>query len=394
MKIGIVCPYAFDVPGGVQFHIRDLAEWLRGKGHEVSVFAPIDKGTEVPDYYVSSGGSFPVPYNGSTARLCFGPKAAKRTQKWLADENLDVVHIHEPLTPSLGMLTLWQAEIPIVATFHSNQSHSRAMWTLRLPFQPMLDKITAPIAVSSEARRTIVEHLGANPAIIPNGVQLSNFDVPAKPEWAGTRITGNPDAPVVSFLARLDEPRKGLPVLAAAIPEVLKHYPDARFLIAGRGEASTERAALAPYGNAVTFLGGVSEADKAALFASSDIYVASQTGGESFGIVLVEAMGAGASVVASGITAFRDVLDQGRAGDLFTVNDPHSLAETIIDVLRREPEERTARDEYVREWRGQYDWDSVGKRIVSTYDFAVSAGVPQSSAGLFAGAWKKNGDLT
>ncbi|OKL54910.1 hypothetical protein BSZ39_01670 [Bowdeniella nasicola] len=392
MRIGLVCPYAFDVPGGVQFHIRDLAEWLIAAGHDVSVLAPIDKDTDVPDYYVSAGGSFPVPYNGSTARLCFGPGAAKRTQRWLTGGNFDVIHIHEPLTPSLGMIALWQAEVPIVATFHSNQSRSRAMWTMRLPFQPMLDKITAPIAVSSEARRTIVEHLGANPAIIPNGVQLSAFAVEPKAEWAGTRITGDAKRPVISFLARLDEPRKGLPVLAGAIPRVLERYPGARFLIAGRGEAEKERAELAAVGDAVTFLGPLSEADKAALFASSDIYVASQTGGESFGIVLVEAMGGGSSVIASGITAFRDVLDQGRAGDLFDVNDSASLASTIMTVLERDPADKTERDRYVEQWRGQYDWDSVGRRIVATYEYCLRAGVPDDDGGWFPAAWKFGGD--
>lgn len=373
MKIGIVNPYSFDVPGGVQFHIRDLANWLLRHGHEVSVLAPADSDTELPDYVVSTGKSLAIPYNGSVARLSFGPQVSRRVATWL-ERDFDVVHIHEPLVPSLSMLALRQAHMPVVATFHSNQQRSRTMWLVRSAVQPLLESITAPIAVSAEARRTIVEHLGVNPVVIPNGVDLSNFAVAPVAKWAGTRHSGEHSAPVISFLGRLDEPRKGLAVLAGAIPAVLQRYPNATFLIAGAGSAQHVRAELADYGERVVFLGGISETEKAQLFASADLYIAPQTGGESFGIVLVEAMAAGCGVIASDIRAFRDVLDQGRAGRLFHNQDSADLAETIIQTLAGN---RPIDPAHVAAWRAQFDWNEVGRKIVAVYQCAVQAGAGQ-----------------
>ncbi|MDO5701311.1 MAG: glycosyltransferase family 4 protein [Bowdeniella nasicola] len=373
MRIGIVCPYSFDAPGGVQFHVRDLATWLDAHGHEVNVLAPAEDTRDLPHWVVPAGKSVPISYNGSVARLSFGPGAVTAVKDWLGSYAPDVVHIHEPLTPSLGLICLAQAKVPIVATFHSNQARSRALWILRGPFQPFLDAITAPIAVSAEARRTIVEHLGANPVIIPNGVDLAAFRADPRPEWAGRRHTHDTERPVLCFLSRLDEPRKGLDILAAAVPDILEEYPGARVLIGGQGEAPKARAALAPFGERVQFLGGLSEADKVAMFASSDIYIAPQTGGESFGIVLVEAMAAGAHVIASDLQAFRDVLDHGRAGDLFTTNDPASLTVTIQRALKRRPAEVAAIREHASAWCEQYDWSSVGRRILATYSFAVQS---------------------
>lgn len=370
MKIGIVNPYSFDVPGGVQFHIRDLANWLLAHGHEVSVLAPADSETELPDYVVSTGKSLAIPYNGSVARLSFGPQVSRRVANWL-ERDFDVVHIHEPLVPSLSMLALRQATVPVVATFHSNQQRSRAMWLVRSAVQPLLESITAPIAVSAEARRTIVEHLGVNPVVIPNGVDLTNFAVPAVAKWAGTRHSGDHAAPVISFLGRLDEPRKGLAVLAGAIPTVLQHFPQATFLIAGAGSAQQIRSDLARFGERVQFLGGITEREKAELFASADLYIAPQTGGESFGIVLVEAMAAGCGVVASDIRAFRDVLDQGRAGRLFHNQDSAHLAATITAALNDQPPIDAM---HVANWRSQFDWDEVGRKIVAVYQCAVQAG--------------------
>ncbi len=382
MKVGIVSPYSFDVPGGVQFHIRDLADWLINHGHEVSVLAPADEGTDVPDYVVSTGKSVAIPYNGSVARLSIGPLVSARVNSWLSEGGFDVVHIHEPLVPSVGMLTLRAAEVPIVATFHSNQARSRTMWALRPVLQPLLDAITAPIAVSAEARRTVVEHLGLSPVIIPNGVALAHFHGEARPQWAGRRYGAN-NPPVICFLGRLDEPRKGLPVLADAIPQILATHPQARFLIAGRGTATAVREALAPYAANVTFLGGLSEAAKVELFASADIYTAPQTGGESFGIVLVEAMAGGAHVVASDIQAFRDVLDNGRAGDLFRTGDGADLARVVNAALARPAGEREAMALRAQQWQQQFDWESVGRRILAVYDFAVTANIdrPDMAAG-------------
>ena len=148
MRIGLVCPYSFDVPGGVQAHIRDLAEILSAQGDHVQVLAPADEGTELPDYVTSTGGALPVRYNGSVARLSFGPAAAARTQRWLDQGQFDVVHIHEPLPPSVGLIALHQARAPVVATFHSAQIRSRALQAAYPLVRPGLERIHARIAVS------------------------------------------------------------------------------------------------------------------------------------------------------------------------------------------------------------------------------------------------------
>ncbi|MCW8218841.1 glycosyltransferase family 4 protein, partial [Streptomyces griseolus] len=210
MKIGIVCPYSWDVPGGVQFHIRDLAEHLIRLGHDVSVLAPADDETPLPPYVVSAGRAVPVPYNGSVARLNFGFLSAARVRRWLHDGTFDVIHIHEPTSPSLGLLTCWAARGPIVATFHTSNPRSRAMIAAYPILQPALEKISARIAVSEYARRTLVEHLGGDAVVIPNGVDV-DFFARAEPKtaWQGGTL---------GFIGRIDEPRKGLPVLMKALP--------------------------------------------------------------------------------------------------------------------------------------------------------------------------------
>ncbi|MDR0625958.1 MAG: glycosyltransferase family 4 protein, partial [Bifidobacteriaceae bacterium] len=312
MKIGLVCPYSFDVPGGVQFHIRDLAGELIGRGHEVSVLAPAEEATPLPEYVVAAGRSVPIHYNGSVARLTFGPLAARRTRRWLADGAFDLLHIHEPTAPSLGMLALFAAQGPLVVTFHSSQTASRAMRASYPLVRAAMEKIIAAIAVSEDARRTVMDHYGTDSVIIPNGVHVDYF-AHAK---ADQRWQGNQERPVIAFLGRVDEPRKGLKVALGAIRQVQAAYPGVRFVVAGSGDGAEAVADLGPAAAAVELVGSISEEEKAGLFKGCSVYVAPQLGGESFGIVLVEAMAAGAPVVASGLPAFARVLDEGRLGRL------------------------------------------------------------------------------
>ncbi|WP_425953512.1 glycosyltransferase family 4 protein [Xylanimonas sp. McL0601] len=371
LRVGIVCPYSFDAPGGVQFHVRDLAQALQDRGHEVSVLAPAGDDTPVPDVVVPAGKAVAVRYNGSVARLAFGPRAAARVRRWVDAGGFDVLHLHEPMTPSLSMLALWIAEGPVVSTFHTAQVRSRALQVAYPLLRQSLEKIAARIAVSEDARRMLVDHVGGDAVVIPNGVYVDTFAA-ATPsaEWQGTT-----DAPTIAFLGRLDEPRKGLQVLAAAVPQVLARYPGARFLVAGRGDAGRDEAieSLGEHAAAVTFLGGISDEDKATLLSSVDVYIAPQTGGESFGIVLVEAMSAGAGVVASDLGAFRRVLDDGAAGALFRNEDPADLARVVNDAIddRAATEARRA---HAATWVRHFDWSTVTDRVEAVYEMAVAAG--------------------
>ncbi|AJT68334.1 glycosyltransferase family 4 protein [Streptomyces chattanoogensis] len=365
MRIGIVCPYAWDVPGGVQFHIRDLAEHLIRRGHEVSVLAPADDETPLPPYVVSAGRAVPVPYNGSVARLNFGFLSAARVRRWLQNGAFDVIHIHEPASPSLGLLACWAAQGPIVATFHTSNPRSRAMIAAYPILQPALEKISARIAVSEYARRTLVEHLGGDAVVIPNGVDVDFFArAEPHPAWQGRTI---------GFIGRIDEPRKGLPVLMKALPKILAGVPDARLLVAGRGDEEEAVASLpAELRSRVTFLGMVTDEDKARLLRSVDLYVAPNTGGESFGIILVEALSAAAPVLASDLDAFAQVLDQGEAGELFTNEDADALATAAVRLLNDPSRLAELRDRGSKHVR-RFDWSTVGADILAVYE-TVTAG--------------------
>ena len=370
MRIGLVCPYSFDTPGGVQYHVRDLAEILIERGHQVSALAPADEdNSTLPSYLVPAGRAVPVRYNGSVARLNFGVMTNAKVTAWLERGRFDLVHIHEPITPSVGVLALWAAECPIVATFHTSNIRSRAMQVSFPFFRPSLEKIRGRIAVSEDARRTVTTHFGGDAVVIPNGVYVHAFDTAEPvPEWQG-----RPGAPTIAFLGRMQEPRKGLPVLAAGVSAVLREEPGLRLLVAGPGDADEVRKDLPREVAAATeFLGAVDDATKARLLRSVDVYVAPNTGGESFGIILIEAMSAGAAVLASDLPAFSRVLDQGAAGARFANEDPEDLARQLLGLLR-DPSER-ARLAAAGHARAElFDWSVVADRITLVYETVLEA---------------------
>ncbi|MEW2301590.1 glycosyltransferase family 4 protein [Streptomyces sp. NPDC006655] len=386
MRIGIVCPYSWDVPGGVQFHIRDLAEYFIRLGHDVSVLAPADDDTPLPPYVVSAGRAVPVPYNGSVARLNFGLLSATRVRRWLHEGAFDVVHIHEPTSPSLGLLTCWAAQGPMVATFHTSNPRSRAMIAAYSILQAALEKISARIAVSEYARRTLVEHLGGDAVVIPNGVDVDFFArAEPRPEWqsGGARSAveggGGREGGTIGFIGRIDEPRKGLPVLMKALPAILAARPGTRLLVAGRGDQEAAVESLpAELRSRVEFLGMISDEDKARFLRSLDLYVAPNTGGESFGIILVEALSAGAPVLASDLDAFAQVLDQGAAGELFANEDADALAQAAVRLLEN-PERRAELRERGSAHVRRFDWSTVGADILSVYE-TVTAGAAAVAA--------------
>ncbi len=367
MRIGIVCPYSLDRPGGVQLHVIDLAEALIERGHQVSVLAPAAKGTSVPDYVKTAGGSIALRYNGSTARVAFGLPAAARVRRWMADGHFDVVHLHEPGAPSLSVIAMWARLGPTVATFHTSNDDSRLMRIGKPWIKPGFEELDARIAVSPSAERTVKQHLRVDAThIIPNGVDTGvYFDAQSREEWIGT-----PDAPTIGILGRMDEPRKGLDDFLASVPLVRENHPRARFLVAGR---FSDRVAARIARGGAEVVGEVDEAQKASFMSSVDVYCAPNTGGESFGIVLVEAMAAGAAVVASDLVAFRDVAtsDDGEGcAAFFPVGQARGLADQICGLLD-DPVERAALAERGRVRAGTFDWHQVVPRIEETYRDAI-----------------------
>ena len=369
MRIGIVCPYSWDVPGGVSAHVADLAEALIQMGHFVSVLAPAEFDELLPDYVVSTGKPRAVKYNGSVARLSFGPIAARKVSKWIEEGEFDVLHVHEPLAPSLSVLACWAAKGPIVATWHSSMEKSRMMLTLSKLAQTAMEKVSARIAVSEAARATLIKHVGGDAVVIPNGVDLASFDN-SKPMfgWPGANLS-------LVFLGRGDEPRKGLSVLVDAYPEIRRSFPGLRLLIAGPGEPEKVLRNLSATDRVgVTVLGMIAPQDKASVLASGTIYVAPNTGGESFGIVLLEAMATGTPVVASDLEAFERVLDHGKAGITFENENPDDLAKVICDLLG-DASKRAELSHQGKLRAAEFDWSVVAKRIVDVYESVRVPGV-------------------
>jgi phosphatidyl-myo-inositol alpha-mannosyltransferase len=374
LKIGIVCPYSFDVPGGVQAHVTDLARVLRRLGHDVEVLAPADTDSIGPDFFTPSGRAVRVPYNGSVARLAFGPVSFARVRRWIREHEFDVLHLHEPVVPSVSMHALMIADGPIVATFHTSNPRSRMLNTFGNVLQPFLEKITGRIAVSALARRVQVEHLGSDALEIPNGVDVA-FYAKARPLPGYPRAGGT-----VGFVGRYNEPRKGMSVLLEALRVLAPQRPDLRMLVVGPGDADALLAEAGPVlAPRLDLLGLVDDETKARAMRSVDIYCAPNTGGESFGIVLTEAMAAGTPVLASDLDAFRRVLDNGRAGELVPAGDSGALADrlgAVLDDPRRRAELSIAASSAVQ----AYDWAHVAKAVLRMYQAAIAADPRRVSA--------------
>jgi phosphatidylinositol alpha-mannosyltransferase len=367
MKVGIVCPYSLDVPGGVQSHVVDLARALRRLGHEVDLLAPADDDKPVPDFVTSAGKAVGIPYNGSVARLSFGPRSYARTRRWIRDHDFDVLHLHEPTAPSLAMLALMEADGPIVATFHTSTARSRALTAFQPFLQPFLEKITARIAVSALARRVQVQHLGGDAVEIHNGVDVAFFagaqPLPGYPREGGT----------VGFVGRFTEPRKGMDVLLRALRRLAPEFPGLRLLFLGPGEPDDLRKEAGPeLADRLVQLGQADDATKARAMRSMDVYCAPNTGGESFGVILTEAMAAGTTVVASDLDAFRRVLDDGRAGMLFTTGDDAALADALRAMLT-DPARRAALADAATRRVAAYDWSVVATQVLRVYETAIAA---------------------
>ncbi len=365
MRVGLTCPYDWAVPGGVKQHIADLAITLREMGHDVTILTPCSDDETLPPWGVSAGNTLALPYNGSVARIKFDPFAFRRTRKWLRQNELDVLHVHEPWTPSPSIIGCWAARGPIVATFHTSNEDSSIIKTGEWVVQSAMERVGARIAVSEEARRTLVSHIGGDAILIPNGVRVREFaEAKPLPEFSG-------DEPTIAFVGRVDESRKGFAVLCAALPKIIKHYPNLRVLVAGPGDSSeiTEALPEALQQNLVVF-GELSDEQKARVFASADVYVAPNTGKESFGIILLEAMASGTPIVASDIVAFRAVLEDGQCGRLVTPDDPEALAYAIVDLLGDEAEQQRLIDAGSKRVK-QFDWPVLAEQIVEVYESVI-----------------------
>lgn len=365
-RIGIVCPYGWDTPGGVQSHVGDLAEYLIRQGHYVSVLAPAIDEENLPDYVTSAGRPISIPYNGAVARVLFGPIAFARVRQWINNGSFDVLHLHEPAIPSISLLACWAAEGPMVGTFHAAAKRQKVTFAVAPILEPVIEKLTARIAVSEAARETLTEHLETDAIVVPNGIYADRYrDGSIDKRWTGNTI---------GFIGRFEEKRKGLDILVAALPAVISRYPDVKVFIAGPGDSEAALKEIDPsLHSRFTFLGRISEEEKANFLASVALYIAPNTGGESFGIILAEALAGGASVVASDIPAFDSLLGHGQYGTLFESENSADLSEKIIDLLGDEGKRR-AIAQRGKLYAQEFDWDVVAEKIYDVYEMAMVGG--------------------
>ena len=362
-KIGIVCPYGWDTPGGVQAHVADLASYLISQGHSVSVLAPVNSDENLPDYLVSAGKPIAIPYNGAVARILFGPIAFSRVRQWISQGDFDLIHLHEPAIPSISLLACFAAEGPMVGTFHASAKRQKAIFAIGPILEPVIEKLTARIAVSEAARETLTEHLETDAVVVPNGIYARRLATgKVDPRWSGNTI---------GFIGRFQEPRKGLSILVESLPLIIKKNPDIRVLVAGPGD-SEEFLKEVPsvLHHRFEFLGRITEEEKADFLHSIGVYVAPNTGGESFGIILAEALAAGAAVVASDIPAFDALLGHGAYGTLFASESASSLAEAVNKVLGDDALRNRLRADGKAYAQG-FDWDVVAERIYDVYEMAM-----------------------
>ena len=367
MKIALVSPYDPSHPGGVFEHIGHLrAEFIRA-GHDVTVLAPRGRkgGLEVRDGFYGIGRTVPIPANGSMVRVTFDVTLYNAVKTLLRREQFDVVHLHEPMIPVLPYLVLLNSRAANVATFHAFRSSS-PWYTAFKPYMTfMMSHLDERIAVSEPARAFVSQYFQGPYDIIPNGIDVERFrDVVPYP-WAAD------GTPRILFVGRYNEPRKGFKYILRAMPLVQQQYPDARLVVVGGGKRDSFQRLMEKYDvRNVDFVGLASPSDLPRYYASCDIFCAPSTSGESFGIVLLEAMASGKPVVAGDIPGYRSVMTHGREGLLVPPKDPQALGLALVRLLADTP----LREQLAvtgRETASRYAWPEIASRVLGVYERAL-----------------------
>ena len=369
MRIGLFAPYDLARPGGVGSHIRAQARALRARGHDVFVGGPAS--APLADGEVRLGGSTVVTFGGTESGIGLDPRSISQVRRLFQSQSFDIAHVHEPLVPLVPWAVLLTARCPIVATFHVHREQGHRWYPMARPIlAPLMRRIRCRIAVSAPARRTVAQHFPGTYEIVPNGIDVGAF---ATPQPRPRDMPAN--QPHIVYVGRL-EPRKGVDVLIHAMPLVRAHAPHARLVIVGDGPDRDALASLARSVNAgATFTGRVENAALPGYMQAADIVCSPALGGESFGIVLVEAMACGTPVVASRIEGFVEMLGDGDAALLVPPRDHGALASALTTLLGDEPRRRALGARGAIKAR-EYDWPAVAARLERIYESAqASAGV-------------------
>jgi phosphatidylinositol alpha-mannosyltransferase len=371
VKIGLVSPYDYSFPGGVVNHIAYLAHNFIQWGHEVKIIAPcLKRGTRYFEEEVTPvGRPIPIPSGGSIARVPLSPWLPAQVGEILKQQKFDILHLHEPFTPMLCLSALARSQTTNVGTFHAYHSHPWPYMIGRPVFRRLLTKLHGKIAVSQAALQYVSRYLPADYTIIPNGIDTDRFtpEGPIRQEFIDGRIN-------LLFVGRL-EIRKGLGYLLNACAKVKEKFPDFRLIVAGPGTVLRRRyEAMVKFLDLeenVVFVGFVPSPELPSYYRTADIFCAPATGGESFGIVLLEAMACARPVIATNIMGYASVIRDGEDGLLVPPKDDDSLAEAIL---------RLVHDRVLRQRLGErgrvkaekYSWPNVARQVMDYYKSLLS----------------------
>ena len=362
LKVGIVSPYGYPHPGGVNEHVRYTYEAMRRMGHDVWIItSKYGRERESEGHVIRLGTGYAFPANGSVGRVTLGWRFKQQAREVLDAQRFDILHFHEPFVPFLSPTVLDASTTVNIATFHAFGGFSPSYWIGSRFAGRLAARLHGRIAVSGAARHFIDRYFAGDYRIIPNGVDLDRF-TDAEPYEALRDGTLN-----ILFVGRLEE-RKGLIHLLKAYHRLRKRRVDARLLVVGSGPKLREYRRFTGLRGIrdVEFLGRVDDDAKARYFASADIFCAPATGQESFGIVLLEAMAAGVPIVASDIHGYKRVVERGVQGLLVEPKNPRALAAALY-TLSRDAELRHDMGEAGRQRAPEFSWDRVTERIVDYY---------------------------
>ena len=368
MKIAMVSPYDFTWPGGVTIHVSQLSRELERSGHEVQVLAPHSPSRECQDQdlLVPLGRSVPLPSNGSIARVSLSLWLARRIRSLLEREQYDIIHLHEPMAPILPLTVLEYSNTVNVGTFHACRNRQHLYKMSRPVIKRWRSRLHGSIAVSPAALRYVSGAFPGEYEIIPNGIDVDHFSQRAAP-WPQYQ-DGKTN---IIFVGRLEK-RKGLRYLLEAFGQLKWDMPNLRLLVVGPGNPDKDSYHVLSSQNLqdVEFVGRVPYEDLPRYYASADIFCSPATGGESFGIVLLEAMAAGKPVVASDIEGYRGVMQHGQQGLHFQNKNVESLS-TQLETLLRNSEQRRAMGERGRATAQRYRWQLVARKVEQYYEQCI-----------------------
>ena len=378
MKIALVSPYDYPYPGGVTEHIAHLEQQFTLQGHEVKIIAPSsssDNQILARGNVIKVGSVVSIPANGSMARITLSLRLSGKVKRILREEGFDVVHMHEPLTPALPLTVLWHSHAVNIGTFHRYGGTHLMYYYGKHILKRFFNRLDGRVAVSEPALRFISRHFPAKYMIIPNGIDLHNFGEAVLPfdHLRDGKLN-------ILFVGRLEK-RKGFSYLLRAYMRAKREMPNIRLIAVGPSAEKNMRR----YQNFVDthalddihFVGYVSKEDLARYYRSCDVFCAPSTGGESFGIILLEAMASGKAILASDIDGYRAVINSGSEGLLVPPKDDEQLADALVELLH---------DAELREEMGrhglvtvrQYSWEKIGGRVLDYYKAVLhTCGYPQ-----------------